>query len=65
MRVATTEQGQTDLVEGVLEIGPSAIGKVRIILDSGKTLIRHIDDVLPLDDEAEDRMKNGYKKAIR
>lgn len=59
MRVAI-DDGNGTLIEGEIEMGPASNGCIRLKMDSGKTHIGHVDSVLPLDEEAEDRMKNGY-----
>lgn len=64
MRIAVAGEN-AELIEGEIEIGPASNGVIRLKMDNGKTLIRHTDDVLPLDDEADDRMKNGYVRAKR
>lgn len=61
MRVAI-DDNKGGLIEGEIEMGPASNGCIRIKLDIGKTHICHIDKVLPLDEEAEDRMKNGFCK---
>jgi len=59
MRVAI-DDGNGDLIEGEIEMGPASNGCIRLKMDGGKTAISHVDRVLPLDEEAEERMKNGY-----